>query len=406
MRARIAGLAALCTAIALTPAGSASAAASRQHIAVPAYFNPNGSSYWTQLTQGAPAVGAAIANPDNGPGAAFDQGYATAIRTAANAGVKVIGYVDTGYFGTTGRTTRDGATTTSAWTAQAQADVASWYRLYGGYGLGGIFFDDGLADCAHVGLYQAVNASTKQSHPGAYTVVNPGVAAESCYGSAADSVVMFEGTYADYANWTAPSWELNSANPDQFWNLVYATPTEAAMTSAVAHSKAQNAGYIYITDDDLPNPWDTLPTGSYWSGELSAAGATLCAGLAGSGDITDYSACKSGGTLKFKATFHAATSFHHVYLNTDGNKATGFQLPSPSETALGADYMIENNTLYRSLSTGWSWAAVTGVTPAMTVSGTTYSWSVPLSALTNPAPVQQAEFNGNSSYSHPVTFGG
>src|SRR5690242_12796939 len=73
-------------------AGPAAAQATTQHIAVPAYFSPS-SSYWTQLTQGAPTVGVAIANPNNGPGTAFDQGYATAIRAAANAGVRVIGYV-------------------------------------------------------------------------------------------------------------------------------------------------------------------------------------------------------------------------------------------------------------------------------------------------------------------------
>lgn len=431
MRARTVGVVASCLAAAATligvGAGTASAQAGQQHIAVPAYFSPNdsGSAFWTQLTQGAPAVGVAIANPGNGPGTAFDQGYANAIRAAANAGVKVIGYVDTGYFGTTGRTTRGGATTTTAWTTQSEADVATWYNFYGSYGLGGIFFDDGLADCgtnnAHVALYQAVNTYTKQNHAGAYTVDNPGGAAESCYASAADSIVMFEGTYATYASWTAPSWELSSTNPKQFWHLVYATPTEAAMTAAVARSKQQNAGYLYVTPDDLPNPWDTLPTGSYWTSELSATGAgttpptttpttaptvTPCAGLAGSGDITNYSACRSGSTLTFKATYNTATSLHHVYLNTDATKATGFQLPSPSETTLGADYMIENNILYRSLSTGWSWSAVTGVTPKMTVSGNTYSWSVPLSALTNATAVQQAEFNGNSSYTHPVTYGG
>ena len=157
-------------------APAAHAAATTQHVAVPAYFSPG--SYWTQLTQA--KVGVAIANPDNGPGTAFDQGYANAIRAAANAGVRVIGYVDTGYFGTTGRTTRTGQTTTAAWTKQSEGDVATWYSLYGSYGLSGIFFDDALADCAHVGLYQAVNTYTKQNHSGAYTVDNPGTAAESC----------------------------------------------------------------------------------------------------------------------------------------------------------------------------------------------------------------------------------
>jgi hypothetical protein len=27
---------------------------------------------------------------------------------------------------------------------------------------------------------------------------------------------------------------------------------------------------MYVTDDVLPNPWDTLPAGSYWTSEVSA----------------------------------------------------------------------------------------------------------------------------------------
>ncbi|MCU7728927.1 spherulation-specific family 4 protein [Actinoplanes sp. KI2] len=393
-------------------AGPALAAATTQHIAVPAYFSPS-SSYWSQLTQGAPAVGVAIANPDNGPGTAFDQGYATAIRAAANAGVRVIGYVDTGYFGTTGRTTRTGQTTTAAWTAQSEGDVATWYSLYGGYGLGGIFFDDGLADCGHVGLYQAVNTYTKQNHPGAYTVDNPGTAAEQCYADAADTIVMFEGTYASYTGWSAPAWELSYGDPNKFYHLVYATPSQANEANAMALSKQRNAGYVYVTPDDLPNPWDTLPTGAYWSDELTRAlssgggggGGTGCASSAGSGAITAISACKDATSLRFQATYNTAASFHHVYLNTDNNAATGFQLPSPSPSRLGADYMIENNILYRSLSAGWSWTPVTGVSPNMTVSGATYSWTVPLSALANPAASQQAVFNGNTFYTNPLTYG-
>jgi hypothetical protein len=28
-----------------------------------------------------------------------------------------------------------------------------------------------------------------------------------------------------------------------------------------------------VTPDEQPNPWDTLPTGSYWSDELARTGA-------------------------------------------------------------------------------------------------------------------------------------
>ncbi|WP_328473150.1 spherulation-specific family 4 protein [Streptomyces sp. NBC_00448] len=285
-RARAAVLTAVATALALTALGTAgapaNAAAGVQHVAVPAYFNPSdaaGAGYWNQIDQAGPGVGIAVANPSNGPGTAADSGYAQAVRSATNSGTKVIGYVDTGYFGTTGRTTRDGQTTVAAWTAQIQADVANWYSWYGSSGLAGIFFDDALNDCgtgnAHVNLYSGINTTTKQAHPGALTVDNPGAPADQCYSSAADILVMFEGTYATYASWTPPAWELNATDPGKFWHLVYATPTQADLDTTVSLSKQRNAGYLYATPDDLPNPWDTLPTGSYWSEELSGtAGAS------------------------------------------------------------------------------------------------------------------------------------
>src|SRR3569833_3583485 len=173
-----------------------------QHLAVPAYFNPGGSpgsTYWTQLGQGAPAVGISVANPGNGPGTAFDQSYANAIQAAAQAGVKVIGYVDTGYFGTTGRTTRGGQTSASAWTTQVEGDVDNWSRWYGGSGRAGIFFDDAQNVCgpnnSYVNLYAAVSTYTKQNHGGALTVDNPGPAADQCNASAAAILEMFEGAY-------------------------------------------------------------------------------------------------------------------------------------------------------------------------------------------------------------------
>ncbi|WP_335980389.1 spherulation-specific family 4 protein [Streptomyces sp. CA2R106] len=279
-RARAAVLAAAATALTLTALGAAGtpagAAAGVQHVAVPAYFDPSdsaGATYWNQLEQSGPGVGIAIANPSNGPGTAANSAYAKAVKSATADGTKVIGYVDTGYFGTTGRTTRDGQTSVAAWTAQINADVANWYSWYGPSGLAGIFFDDALNDCgtnnAHVDLYSGINTTTKQAHPGALTVDNPGAPADQCYSSAADILVMYEGTYAGYTGWTPPAWEQNSTDPGKFWHLVYDTPTQAALDNTVTLSKQRNAGYLYATPDDLPNPWDTLPTGSYWSQELS-----------------------------------------------------------------------------------------------------------------------------------------
>lgn len=77
-----------------------------QKIAVPAYFVPGvPGNFWTPMTSSAPAVGLAVANVLNGPDFAVKSEYQSAIQAAHNAGIKVLGYVDTGYYGTTGLTT-------------------------------------------------------------------------------------------------------------------------------------------------------------------------------------------------------------------------------------------------------------------------------------------------------------
>lgn len=42
------------------------------------------------------------------------------------------------------------------------------------------------------------------------------------------------------------------------------------MQQAMALSKVRRAGWVYVTPDDLPNPWDTLPSEAYWTAELDA----------------------------------------------------------------------------------------------------------------------------------------
>ena len=105
MRALTRALASAAAAVGLAAVPTAAIACHRHvagmRLAVPAYFYPG--QYWTQLGDAAPTVGLAVANPNSGPGSALNTDYATAISNARHAGVKVIGYVDTGYFGTTGR---------------------------------------------------------------------------------------------------------------------------------------------------------------------------------------------------------------------------------------------------------------------------------------------------------------
>jgi hypothetical protein len=130
---------------------------------------------------------------------------------------------------------------------------------------------------------------------------------------------------------------------------------------------------------------------------------TSCTPTAGSGTITVHSACASSGTVTFQATFNTSQSFYHVFINTDGNTATGYQLPYPSPSALGADYMIENGGLYESRSTGWKWTEV-ATSPTMKVSGPTRTWTLPLSGIGSPTGTQKVEFNAGSDYTPVITF--
>ena len=43
------------------------------------------------------------------------------------------------------------------------------------------------------------------------------------------------------------------------------------MTAVLAKAGTNNAGYVYVTDDNLPNPYDTVP--AYLSTEASEAHA-------------------------------------------------------------------------------------------------------------------------------------
>ncbi|WP_433831552.1 hypothetical protein ACQP2E_13810 [Actinoplanes sp. CA-015351] len=89
--------------------------------------------------------------------------------------------------------------------------------------------------------------------------------------------------------------------------------------------------------------------------------------------IVKYSACSAGGTVTFTATYQDDYEFHHVFIDTDGDHRTGYAgVDVPGE--FGADIMIENDLLFRSNGTEWSWVEVKGTSPLLSRSGDTYRW--------------------------------
>jgi hypothetical protein len=249
---------------ALAPEGAGAAAwgTDNQHQLVPAYFYPdwwNTSNDWSRtcdamnMTGGASTV---VMNPVGGPGAAVNPDYAQALGHCHAVGQHVVGYVHTSYG--------------SRPLAGVRADIDAFYALYPS--IDGIFVDEMSTDPATRSYYQSIYADIR-GKPGVHQVVgNPGGTPSTSWQlttPVADILVVFEGTAAQYLDWTPPAW-IHGAVASQMSHLVYATPNEATMRQVCARSKTLNAGNMYVTDDGLPNPWDTLPAGTYWTSSVAA----------------------------------------------------------------------------------------------------------------------------------------
>jgi hypothetical protein len=247
--------------VATAPAGAAWGT-NNQHQLVPAYFYPdwwNTTNNWFRMCDTMNMSGGgstAVMNPNSGPGAAANPDYGQALARCHARGQRVVGYVHTSYGARPPATVR--------------AEIDAHYAF--SPSIDGIFLDEMSTDPATRGYYQSLYAYIR-SKPGVHEVVgNPGVAAATAWQlttPVADIVVVFEGTAAQYAGWTPPGW-VRTRVASQISNLVYSTPGESAMRQVCARSKTLNAGDMYVTDDVLPNPWDTLPAGTYWTNSVAA----------------------------------------------------------------------------------------------------------------------------------------
>lgn len=189
------------------------------------------------LAAGARRPRMVIVNPDSGPGAGEGRAYGEAVRTLRAAGIRVLGYVPTGYG------------------ARAQDDVLADVRRYlAWYRVDGIFFDESSSDAALLPYYRAVTRHAR-GQADRLVVLNPGVPPAAGYFGIADIVVTFEGTYAGYGSAmdATPDW-LARIHPDRIAHLIYGA-TRAEALDAVAEAAA---GYVYVTSGAMPNPWRSL----------------------------------------------------------------------------------------------------------------------------------------------------
>lgn len=279
---------------------------------VPAYANPccaGGLTMWPDLIAGAAAGTVeihAILNPASGPGASpIDANYVNvggvgpAVDLVA-AGGSLYGYVAT-TFGTRPM-------------AAVQAEIDLYYDAGYWRGAGvlvrGIFLDEMTNDIASTGYYQALTAYVKSKDAGARVFGNPGTTftqdtsgggsgfGVSDYATSVDTIVTFENTGAAYrTGYTAPSW-LASLGADHFAHIVHTEALTADMLNDVQLARSRKAGFVYLTDDVLPNPFDFLP--SYWPLELAALAPVTVPALGPAGRMALLLAIASIGAFAIR----------------------------------------------------------------------------------------------------------
>ncbi len=344
------------------------AAVTNQSAAVPMYQYPTVGTFWSDITgAGSSTVPFVVVDPASGPGVSVDSNYTTAISNNTTSGIRSIGYVDTNYQSRSFQAAYD--------------DIDTWYQMYPG--VTGIFLDrvqtGNAADLCYIaGLYNHI----KNTHPNALVVLNPGTHIAPSYEPYGDIFLNAENTFAAYqSGWTTQyaGFEDNPAYQNRFWQIVHTTNSTDYAT-ALALTRANNAGWVYITDDTLPNPYDVTP--SYWNTEVSDINALPASTIPNRGKTTLPSGCQD---------LTASTS------NSNTTSAQSVKTASAiTVTNTSSLYNVEPTTkIAFSLPTGVS---LSGSGTNWTCTGSDCSYGSTISA-SSAAAVLAAEFTTTCDYS-------
>jgi hypothetical protein len=178
-----------------------------------------------------------VVNPNNGPGNYKDQKYELQIQRLQSAGIFVLGYTYTEYANRNSSSVR------------ADIDAyKSWYNV------DGISFDEMSNKPGHETYYK--NLSDFAYYKGLkFTIGNPGTDTLENYIGTVDNMVIYENNSSPNIQYLDDGW-YSKYDKKNFSMLL----TGINELNTMYIKEATNyVGYIYITNDDLPDPWDSLP---------------------------------------------------------------------------------------------------------------------------------------------------
>ncbi len=393
---------------------------------VPAYFYPVPGSPWNDLNTAAARIPVtAIMNPGSGPGNFLDTNYVNVVNNLRSAGGKVIGYVSTSW----------GARSSSA----VKADVDKYVNWYN---VDGIFFDEmtNTGSASTLNHYQDLYDYVKAINPAWEVMGNPGSTTTESYLTrpVADSLLVFESFATNYPGYTPSPWN-NNHDPSKIGHLVHTTASEADMLNYLDLAVQRNAGQIYVTDDVMNNPWDTLP--SFWDAQVTrieeinnappppgpptmsnpvvngsivvtgndrtdwlAIPAYDPDGADSAGPEVDYQQAQvahDDDNFYFRFQLDASDFFgfrNNVFIDIDHDRTTGFR-GSGDQLSIGAEFLLQGSSVFSfagATPTTWNWGFL-GSQPFDAFPTTDVETMIPRSLIGNPDGFDFVLFGDNTA---------
>ncbi|MDP9793233.1 hypothetical protein J2S43_001745 [Catenuloplanes nepalensis] len=104
------------------------------------------------------------------------------------------------------------------------------------------------------------------------------------------------------------------------------------------------------------------------------AGLGVVLAATANASITEPSATSTATDVTYRFAYAGTPEFTRVYIDTDRDASTGF-----AQGGAGADFLLENATLYQHGGSGWSWTPVTAV--VHTHADGVATWTLPRAAI-------------------------
>lgn len=206
-----------------------------------------------------------IINPDNGPGGPSSPNgdYQRGLSDLSAGNVGMVGYVHTSY----GK--RD--------IEEVKSEIIKYNDSFNtaNFNVTGIFFDEVSSSTDHQvmnyyrNLYDFVKNDIHSTNLD-MVIFNHGTHAPSSYLDFSDVMVIFEGSYQQWTDYE-PDAYVEAYPSNRFAAFIYDVPSPGDMKTSIDLAMSRHVGNVFITDDALPNPWDSLP--SYWKDEVSDVAA-------------------------------------------------------------------------------------------------------------------------------------